>query len=77
MAQAATNGEHGAISKESVYDEQINPIVAKIIDICKEHKIALLAQFGLDDDLVVTTALLTKEYSPTKKQIRAYDILKP
>lgn len=63
--------------KENVYDEQINPLMAQIIAICKQHKISLIADFGLDDDLHCTSALLTEEYSPSDEQIRAWQILKP
>jgi len=38
------------VSKEAVYDEQINPLMAQIIAICKEHDIPLVADFQLDDD---------------------------
>lgn len=38
------------MSKEDVYDEQINPLMARIIAICKEHDIPLVADFQLDDD---------------------------
>jgi len=30
---------------EQIYDEQINPLMAKIIAICKEHQIPMLATF--------------------------------
>lgn len=32
-------------NKETVYDEQINPLMAQIIAICKEHKIPMVASF--------------------------------
>ena len=34
--------------KEEIYDEQISPLMKQIIDICKEHKISLFANFGFD-----------------------------
>ena len=37
------------MSKENVYDEQISPLVHQIIDICKEHNIALLLSAQLQD----------------------------
>ena len=37
--------------RETAYDEQINPLVAKIITLCKEHGIASTLSFGLDGDL--------------------------
>ncbi len=60
--------------KEKIYDEQINPLMAQIIGICKEHKIAVVASFALaredDEDkegnigLMCTTALTTEEFEP-------------
>lgn len=59
--------------KETVYDDQIFPLMERIIDICKAHKIAMLADFCLDDDedgkpLKCTTALLSQEFSPDEAQ---------
>ena len=34
--------------KEKIYDEQISSLMKQIIDICKEHKISLFADFGFD-----------------------------
>lgn len=34
--------------KEIAYDEQIAPLMAQIIALCKEHKINMAAQFALD-----------------------------
>lgn len=36
----------GAWDLESVYDEQINPLMAQIIAICKEHNIPFVASFA-------------------------------
>jgi hypothetical protein len=45
--------------KEKIYDEQINPLMASIIEICREHKIAMFATFQVpnegDPDLVCTS----------------------
>lgn len=35
------------IDKEAAYDEQIRPLVAGIIEICKRENIPFLMQFGL------------------------------
>ncbi|OXI42449.1 hypothetical protein [Burkholderia aenigmatica] len=49
-------------TKEQIYDAQISPLMAQIIEICKEHGIPIVASFftpGEDDpELAVTTALL-------------------
>lgn len=36
--------------KEDIYDEQISPLMAQIISICKEHKIPMCATFQYSDD---------------------------
>ena len=66
-------------SKEEVYDAEIAPLMAQILEVCKREKIAMVAQFSTpsaeDPDLLCTSALLEKEYSPTKDQLAAYQIL--
>lgn len=37
-------------TKEEIYDKEINPLMAKIIEICKEGKIPLIASFYLGDE---------------------------
>lgn len=63
-------------TKEEVYDEEISPLMAQIIAICKRRKIALLAQFRIGEDLAATTALLSNEYEPSKEQLAALGLLK-
>lgn len=68
------------MTKEEIYDERISPLMTQIIDICKEHKIALLANFCLsleDDGLMATSSLLTNEYEPSDSQLKALKILYP
>ena len=65
------------MSKESVYDEQVAPLMTTILAICKEHKIAMIADFGLGDDLHCTSALLDDEYEPSTSQLSALVNLKP
>lgn len=36
--------------KEDVYDEQISPLMTKVIEICKEHDIGAVMAFELDND---------------------------
>jgi len=54
--------------KEKMYDERVSPLMAQILEICKEHKIAMVASFSLDTDesgdFNCTSALTTDEYSP-------------
>ncbi len=48
--------------REVVYDEQINPLVAQIIDLCREHNIPHLMTFQVsnatdeDAELLIHTA---------------------
>jgi hypothetical protein len=56
-------------TKEEVYDSQINPLMAQIIAICKEHKIAHVCSFslGLDgdgDELLCTSMNLSDDFDP-------------
>ena len=47
------------MNKEQIYDTQINPLMAQIIEICKTNGIAMLATFALptpgDADLLCTS----------------------
>jgi len=69
------------MSKEDVYDEQINPLMARIIAICQEHHIAMVASFHVpneeDDDLMCTTALLDDPFPQRGDLIRALRHLGP
>jgi hypothetical protein len=68
------------MNKEEAYDAQIAPLMTEIIKICKEYKIAMLAQFSTpnddDPDLVCTTGLLMDEHEPNEAQIEAFKILR-
>ena len=35
------------MTKEEIYDDQINPLMARIINVCKEHNIPFIASFQL------------------------------
>lgn len=54
------------MSKEKVYDAKINPLMAQIIALCEQHKIAMVASFHIpsdtDDHLQCTTALVGGEF---------------
>lgn len=67
------------MTKEQAYDEKINPLMAQILAICKEHKIAMLASFTLDYDsgLQCTSTLLEDDYDPTDALIEAERALFP
>lgn len=69
--------------KEAIYDAQINPLMAQIIEICREHKIAVVASFALgpddpdnpDSQLMCTTTLIDDEKEPTDAQVQAARLL--
>lgn len=50
--QITTPQDRPTPSKEAVYDEQIAPLMARIIETCKTHGIAMLASFSIptEDD---------------------------
>ena len=54
------------MSQEEVYDEKIFPLMAQIIDICKEYKMPFIASFACpndeDPDLRATSYLNGPEY---------------
>ena len=50
--------------------------MAQIIAICKEHKIAFIADFALDDGLHCASADLRDDHEPSENQIKAFDLLK-
>ena len=68
--------------KEKIYDEQIAPLMDKIILICQEHKIAMLfdVNLGYDRqagaDLKCTTSLLSEKYHSSPEMLAAFEILK-
>ena len=49
------------MDKEQAYDEQLNPLMAEIIAICREHHIGMIAHFCIpteaDEGLCCTTHL--------------------
>lgn len=61
------------MTKEEAYDSLINPLMAQIIAICKEHRIPVLASFTLDAEsgLHCTTTLLEDEWEPSEEIIAA------
>lgn len=69
------------MTKEQIYDEKISPLMRQIIEICEEHKIAMIADFALPDEeqdsLKCTTVLLGEETDPPEEMLRAMDILRP
>lgn len=63
------------MTKEQVYDAEIFPLMAKIIDVCRANKIAMLADFHLGGDLKCTTQMLEPDFEPGEEMLKAADIL--
>jgi hypothetical protein len=38
------------VNKEKIYDERINPLMAQIIELCKQNGIAMVASFAIPND---------------------------
>jgi len=67
------------MTREEIYDAQIAPLMAQILEICKANKIPMLADFDLaceaDDGLKCTSYLLETEWNPGSEMLRAKDCL--
>ena len=72
--------------REIAYDENISPLMAQIIALCKEHKIPMVATFELDqkddqdadDPLMCSTFLLDPEWGVRgKRTLAAYRAVRP
>lgn len=68
-------------TKEQIYDEEINPLMAQILEICKRHKIPMLATFSTpsedDPGLFVTSFLLDPEWGTPSEFAEAARVIKP
>lgn len=67
------------MNKEQIYDAEINPLMAKIIEICKAHGIAMLATFATpteeEADLCCTTILGDENGVNPKRHLVAYSAI--
>ena len=65
--------------KETIYDEQINPLMHEIIKICEENKIAFITSFHLptegDENLACTSCNLKDDANPPVSYFRAKNII--
>lgn len=62
---------------ESVYDEEINPLMAQILAVCKRHKMPMVASFQYGPDDFCTSALLSDEYEPHECLTKALSVIQP
>lgn len=64
-------------NKEAVYDDEISPLMAQILEICKANGISMVAHFAIptedDPDLVCTSCLPdeTDDFAPTVRSAHA------
>lgn len=69
------------MNKEKVYDKEIAPLMAQIIQICIDNEIPVLCSFSIptenDDGLMCTTAILDEEYNPPLLLLKMLAIINP
>lgn len=69
------------MNKEQIHDEQISPLVNKIIEICQANGIAMICSFHIpnedDDELLCTTALLDENKTAPEEFKHALNIIHP
>ena len=68
------------MNKEQIYDEEISPLMAQVIDICQKHKIAMVMTFHLPDDeqdtLHCSTALVSEDWKPSEMLLEMNRLLR-
>lgn len=66
-------------NKEQVYDEQIHPLMAQILDICGKHGIAMIASFSIptpeEDDLCCTSMMPNETGENDPSHVQAWRLL--
>ncbi len=69
------------MTKEEIFDEQIDPLMRQIITICEKHRISNICSFALDDDedseLICTTTLIKEDCNPPEYYKDIMQILFP
>ena len=61
------------MTKEDIYDNEISPLMVKVIEICKSGGIAMIANFEIpnnEDDGLQATSLVPDEYEKHSKHHR-------
>jgi len=73
-----------AFNLEAIYDAEIAPLMSKIIDICKEHKLPVFATFLYANDpeteetgLCTTNLMFDERPIPTQVSCLAGQIVRP
>lgn len=70
-----SNEKLKAFDLEAIYDAEIAPLMSKIIDICKAHKLPMFATFVCandpdDENVLCTTNLMFSDERPVPDEIR-------
>lgn len=69
------------MTREEIYNTQINPLMAQILQICQANKIPMLADFDLASEenaaLKCTSCLLDPTWKPGPEMLRAFQHLRP
>lgn len=67
------------MNKEEIYDQEIGPLMTKIVATCQEHGIAMIASFSIphpqSPDLLCTTSLPDGDGKRPKQFARAHNII--
>lgn len=67
------------MTKEEIYDQQINPLMAQVIEICKQNRIAFVATYSIpspdDEGLQCTSALLEDDCEPPNQYLEAMRLI--
>lgn len=62
-------------SKEETYDSEIEPLMAQILTICTERKVAMVASFDIGNGMFCTSCLLQDDHDPPMTFLRARDVI--
>ena len=74
-------------TREKVYDDEIAPLMSKIIDVCRKHNIPMVASYqyenteeegaGFCTTILVGSPSKTEKFPAAESLLRAAEILKP
>ncbi len=78
-----TENQPTGFDLEGVYDDQVQPLMEKIIEICKQHKLPMFATFlyandaDSDDARLCTTNLMFDDRPIPEEMESLLDVVKP
>lgn len=65
------------MDKEKIYDDQIAPLMAKIIEVCKANHIAHVCSFCIGEDWFCSTLNISEETDPPDVYKEMVELLYP